>query len=74
MGSTWPMKELPEEDVEAAAASQSQHQHDGVDADDGTLFEHLRDVHSLEVPTHLSTATQQGLHDRLHDTTSAAED
>jgi hypothetical protein len=39
---------------------------------DEELAEHLRSVHGLDVPAHLSGSTVSGLHDRLHHETDAA--
>lgn len=43
-------------------------------AEDGTLLDHLDETHGLEVPAGLSPSTQDGLHDRLHDTEKARDD
>jgi hypothetical protein len=64
------MEDLPEEEIEAAEVAPAAHDHDPMD-DDG-LLEHLRSQHQLDVPTHLSRSTADGLHDRLHDETDAA--
>ena len=61
--------ELPEEDIEAAedvAAAVGDHSHDEVAGVDGTMADHLREVHDLDADPELSAATQEGLHDRLH--------
>lgn len=70
------MPELPEEEIEQAEAATEvdEHRHDAVVAEDGTLLEHLEDTHGLDVPPALSSSTQDGLHDRLHDTEKAADD
>ncbi|HSH60105.1 MAG TPA: hypothetical protein VK988_10775 [Acidimicrobiales bacterium] len=68
--------EVPEEEIEAAerTGASSGHDHEGVTGEDGTLRQHLEDVHRLEVPPGMSASTQDGLHDRLHDDTAAADD
>ncbi|MDQ1518589.1 MAG: hypothetical protein QOE80_4419 [Actinomycetota bacterium] len=64
------MQELPETDIERAEAGPVAHRHDGLD---GTvLLEHVRAVHRLGAPDHLSRSTIEGLHDRLHDEADAA--
>lgn len=70
------MTDVPEEAIEEAEADPVpvEHAHDGVTAEDGTLAEHLGRVHGLDVDTAVSPATAQGLHDRLHDTSKAADD
>lgn len=68
--------ELPEEEIEQAEAATEgeEHRHEDVVAEDGTLLEHLEDIHGLEAPPTLSPSTQDGLHDRLHDTDKARDD
>ena len=67
------MSELPEEEIEQAETTGSvDHVHVGIDDDDG-LLTHLRMVHQLDTPD-LSESTLQGLHDRLHGETDAAEE
>lgn len=69
------MEELPEEKIEAAeAATDADHGHEVVVSMDGTLRQHLEGVHGLEVPPGLSPTTQDGLHDRLHDSEKASDD
>ncbi len=70
------MPELPEEEIEQAEAvtEGDEHRHDAVVAEDGTLLEHLENTHGLEAPPSLSPSTQDGLHDRLHDTQKARDD
>ncbi len=70
------MDEVPEEAIEEAegGGAISGHHHEGVTGEDGTLRRHLADVHRLEVPPGMSASTQDGLHDRLHDDTEAADD
>ena len=70
------MVDLPEEEIEVAEArtGPGDHGHDHVTAEDGTLVDHLRAAHGLEVEDGLSPATSEGLHDRLHDATKAADD
>jgi hypothetical protein len=64
------VRELPETDIERAAAGPVAHTHDGLD---GTaLLDHVRAVHRLDAPDHLSRSTVEGLHDRLHDEADAA--
>lgn len=68
--------ELPEEEIEQAEAAtgDDDHRHDAVIAEDGTLLEHLEETHGLEAPPTLSPSTQDGLHDRLHDSEKARDD
>lgn len=72
------MPELPEEEIEAAEArtdaGAGEHDHSRVLAEDGTLAAHLASVHALDVAAGTSPATLEGLHDRLHATTKAADD
>ncbi len=70
------MPEVPEEEVEEAEAAPAagDHRHDGVTAEDGTLLDHLEDAHGLDAPATLSPTTQDGLHDRLHQTEKARDD
>jgi hypothetical protein len=70
------MGELPEEAIEDAAGTPvvESHSHDGVTAEDGTLADHLVRAHQLDMPETLSGATQEGLHDRLHERSKAADD
>ncbi|HEY3140295.1 MAG TPA: hypothetical protein VGJ86_04160 [Acidimicrobiales bacterium] len=63
--------ELPEEAIEAAEERPAAHDHDRLD--DDRLLDHLRSEHRLDVPDHLSRSTVDGLHDRLHDQTDAAD-
>jgi hypothetical protein len=65
--------ELPEDEIEAAEERPAAHHHDGLEEDEAFLA-HLRSPHALEAPEHLSRATLEGLHDRLHDETDAAVD
>ena len=68
--------EVPEERIEAAERDEAvpSHTHDAVSAADGTLLEHLVQVHGVEVGRHLSPATQEGLHDRVHGSAKASDD
>lgn len=68
--------EVPEERIEEAERGDGvpDHGHTGVSAHDGTLRRHLHDVHHLEVAEHLSPATQEGLHDRVHGSAKASDD
>ncbi|MDP8975292.1 MAG: hypothetical protein M3N28_02790 [Actinomycetota bacterium] len=70
------MDEVPEEAIEDAegTGASSGHHHEGVTGEDGTLRKHLKDMHQLEVPSGMSASTQDGLHNRLHDETAAADD
>ena len=70
------MEEVPEEAIEDAEGRPgvADHDHEGVSGEDGTLLDHLQQVHQLEVPSGMSASTQDGLHDRLHDDTAAADD
>jgi hypothetical protein len=68
--------EVPEERIEQAEQRGqvvAGHGHAGVSAQDGTLRRHLQEVHHLEVADHLSPATQEGLHDRVHGSTKASD-
>ena len=65
-------EELPEEEIEVAEKGTAQHHHDSFD-DDDALRDHLQLPHGLDAPEHLSRTTLEGLHDRLHDETDAAE-
>lgn len=68
------MGELPESEIEAAqAVGSTEHDHQGVGSQDDTLVEHLRRLHALDPPAHLSRTTIEGLHDRLHEEAKAAE-
>ena len=68
--------EVPEESVEAAErdAAVPAHAHQAVSAEDGTLLAHLAEVHGVDVGGHLSPATQEGLHDRVHGSAKASDD
>ena len=68
--------EVPEESVEAAERDEAVpvHAHDAVSAGDGTLLEHLAQVHGVDVGRHLSPATLEGLHDRVHGSAKASDD
>ena len=80
------MEEVPEEAIQEAEAETGatvdaeagpvpgRHDHEGVTGEDDTLRTHLEDIHGLEVPLRMSSSTQAGLHDRLHDDTGAADD
>lgn len=68
------MRELPEDDIEAAEGTNVVHSHDRIASEDGTLVEHLQSLHHLDVDPGLSGSTQEGLHDRLHGETDAARD
>lgn len=65
-------EELPEAEIEAAEERPAPHHHGTMD-DEG-LLAHLRSLHGLDTPEHLSRTTLEGIHDRLHDETHAAED
>jgi hypothetical protein len=68
------MQELPEETIEHAEGVNTAHSHEGISSEDDSLVEHLRSHHQLDTETGLSASTQEGLHDRLHDTTKAIDD
>lgn len=68
------MKEVPDEGIEAAVAGAGDHPHAGVSGEDGSLGNHLREVHGLDPPPTLSPSTQHGLHDRLHGRSKAADE
>jgi hypothetical protein len=63
-------EELPEAEIEAAEERPAPHRHDALD-DDG-LLAHLKSLHGLDAPEHLSGQTLEGVHDRLHHETDAA--
>lgn len=63
-------EELPEAEIEAAEEHPAAHHHGTLDDDD--LLAHLRSIHGLDTPDHLSRSTLDGIHDRLHDETDAA--
>jgi hypothetical protein len=67
------MEELPEDEIEEAETTGSTDHVHGDLADDDALREHLRGVHHLEAPEHLSGPTLEGLHDRMHDETKASD-
>ena len=64
-------EELPDHEIEAAEERTAQHHHETF-VDDDALRAHLRSAHALDAPAHLSRATLEGLHDRLHDETDSA--
>jgi hypothetical protein len=64
------MEELPEEEIEAAEERPASHGHGSMTDDE--LADHVRSVHGLDVPEHLSGSTVSGLHDRVHHETDAA--
>lgn len=70
------MDEVPEEEIAEAEDDpvSDAHDHGGVTAEDGTLAAHLASVHGLDVPPAVSPTTAEGLHDRLHDSSKAADD
>ena len=63
--------ELPDDEIEVAESRPAAHEHGALD-DEGFLA-HLQSPHGLDAPDHLSRATLEGLHDRLHDERDAAE-
>lgn len=65
---------VTEDELEASEAIPSEHVHEGVSPDDGTLAAHLRDVHRLSLETSMSAATLNGIHDRVHEGTRAVDD
>ncbi|MBW3611943.1 MAG: hypothetical protein KY438_10525 [Actinobacteria bacterium] len=68
------MGELTEKKIEAVEEGGStNHSHDLVSSQDGTLSEHLHRVHGLDAPTTLSHTTLEGLHDRLHGEANSTE-
>ena len=69
------MVDLPPDELEQAEAAQPapDHPHGGITAEDGTLAEHLGTAHALDVEDDLSPATQEGLHDRMHHESKAAD-
>lgn len=67
--------ELPEESIDLAQTTGNHtHVHGPLRAEDGSLAEHLRTVHRLDLPGDMSSGTQQGLHDRLHGESHALDD
>jgi hypothetical protein len=68
-------EELPENQIEEAEERPAEHDHAFLDDDDDeALLAHLRSVHALDSPEHMSRTTLQGLHDRVHHETDAAAD
>jgi len=65
-------EELPDEEIEVAEERTAGHHHPTFD-DDDALRLHLQSPHGLDAPEHLSRTTLEGLHDRLHEETDAAE-
>jgi hypothetical protein len=63
--------ELPEDEIESAETRPAPHHHDALD--DEAFLAHLHSPHGLDAPEHLSRATLEGLHDRLHAETDAAD-
>jgi hypothetical protein len=68
------MEELPDQAIEIAEQVTQPHSHESVSSADGSLFEHLQSSHQLDTNPGLSASTQEGLHDRLHGETRAADD
>jgi hypothetical protein len=66
-------EELPDEEIQAVEGINVAHDHDGVSSADGSLVAHLQAVHGLDTDPGLSATTQEGLHDRLHHETDAAD-
>ena len=64
--------ELPEDQIRAVEDGSPPHHHGAFD--DVAFLDHLRSCHGLDTPDHLSRATLEGLHDRLHDESDAAAD
>lgn len=64
-------EELPEVEIEAAEERPAAHRHGSFD-DEG-LLDHLRRAHRLDAPEHLSRATLDGIHDRIHHETDAID-
>jgi hypothetical protein len=62
--------QLSETEIAAAEERPPHHDHGAFDA--AALLEHLRSLHRLDAPEHLSRSTLEGLHDRLHHETDAA--
>jgi hypothetical protein len=65
-------EELPEDEIEAAETRPAAHDHGALD--DEAFLAHLQSPHGLDAPDHLSRATLEGLHDRLHHESDAADD
>ena len=65
-------EELPEEEIEVAEERTVGHHHPTFN-DDDALRVHLQSPHGLDAPEQLSRTTLEGLHDRLHEETDAAE-
>ena len=65
-------EELPEEEIEEAEERPAAHGHGGLD-DEEALVAHLRQPHGLDAPDDLSRQTLEGLHDRLHHESDAAD-
>ena len=64
------VEELPDAAIETAEGRAVAHSHEGLGGD--ALLEHVRSVHRLDAPGHLSRTTLAGLHDRLHCEADAA--
>ena len=64
--------ELPEDEIQAAEDPPAAHHHG--DFDDEAFLAHLQSSHRLDAPDHLSRPTLEGLHDRLHHESDAADD
>ncbi len=64
-------EELPEVEIEEAEERGTAHRHGSFS--DEALLDHLRNAHRLDTPEHLSRATLDGVHDRLHHESDAAD-
>ena len=64
--------ELLENQIQAAEDRPASHRHG--DFDDEAFLAHLRSPHGLDAPDHLSRPALEGLHDRLHQESEAADD
>lgn len=62
-----------EDALEIAEALPSEHRHEGITVEDGTLEKHLREVHLLEVDSAVSGSTLNGIHDRVHEESHAVD-
>ncbi|GAC1353717.1 MAG: hypothetical protein NVSMB4_15430 [Acidimicrobiales bacterium] len=60
------LEPVKESQIEAAEAAPSDHFHDGITAEDGSLEAHVRDVHQVEMDAQVSASTLNGVHDRIH--------
>ena len=68
------MDQVPEELLEAGAERPKSHDHDGVEMTVESLRDHLAFDHVTAPPDGLSLGALQGMHDRFHGESHAADD